>query len=67
MTLTGPAEHVLGELQVASPDLDGVEDVDVGVVDLLPRLQSPGCHHPHAELQLPGPAHHADAPGREIV
>ena len=67
MTLTGPAEHVLGELQVAPPDLDGVEDVDVGVVDLLPRLQCSGRHHPHAEPQLPGPAHHADAPGREIV
>ena len=67
MILTGPAEHVLGELQVASPDLDGVEDVDVGVVDLLPRPQRPGRHDPHAELQLPGPAHHADTPGGEIV
>ena len=35
-----PAVHVLGEGQVTPPDLHRVQDVDVGIVDLLPLGQA---------------------------
>ena len=57
-----PAVHVLGEGQVAPPDLHWVQDVYVGIVDLLPLYEALGRHHPHPELwALPGPSHY-DAP-----
>ena len=57
-------DHVLGVCQVLLPHLHRVQDVDVGVVDLVTRGHGLGGHHPHPELHhVLGGGDGGDGPG----